>query len=300
MDIRQLEYFITIAENGFNLTKAAKALNISQPALSKLIKNFERVEGIKLFTYNKGKLTGLTTAGEKFIHKGISIKKMYNEMYQELREANRCLRGTVTIGIPPVILTVLFGELIPEFIINNPDIKLNIVELGAYELKKKLLLNEIDGAILIDPVNLQNMKTTLIMSDSVSIFMNENHSLAKKKGALSLKEIHREKLMILNDSFMLTHQIRRRFDMENLHPNIFFQSGSWDLLINMCNKTNGISILPTPIGDFYSESIVLKPFKPNFDWKVVFCRNINTVKDKHLLEYVEEYFINFFNNKEQK
>ncbi|MFW7374272.1 LysR family transcriptional regulator [Vagococcus fluvialis] len=54
MDIKHLEYFTTIVENNFNLSQSAKILLISQPGLTKFIKEFEEKEEVELFVRSKG------------------------------------------------------------------------------------------------------------------------------------------------------------------------------------------------------------------------------------------------------
>ena len=66
MDIKHLEYFITIVENNFNLSQSAKILLISQPALTKFIKEFEEREDVELFVRSKWRLIDLTPLGKEF------------------------------------------------------------------------------------------------------------------------------------------------------------------------------------------------------------------------------------------
>ena len=70
MDLRSIEYFITIVENDFNITQAAEKLYISQPALSKGVNSLEKDNGIILFERSKGRLQNLTPAGITLYVKG--------------------------------------------------------------------------------------------------------------------------------------------------------------------------------------------------------------------------------------
>ncbi|WP_240397475.1 LysR family transcriptional regulator [Lactobacillus crispatus] len=60
MDINQIRYLLTIADNDFNLTRSAEVLHISQPAISKAIKDIEFKQQVKIFNRRKGKIVGLT------------------------------------------------------------------------------------------------------------------------------------------------------------------------------------------------------------------------------------------------
>ena len=156
MDILQLKYFVCIVESDYNLSTASKKLHISQPALTQYIRKFEDAEGIELFARLSGRLNGLTVSGENFYSNAKIVIDQYNTLYKELHENSSSIKGTVTIGIPPLVLTVLFTTYLSKIIRLNPTIRFNIIEEGAYELRRKLLLHEIDFVVILQPTNLNN------------------------------------------------------------------------------------------------------------------------------------------------
>ena len=104
MDIHQIKYLITIVNNDFNLTRSAKILGVSQPALSKLINEVEKSEQIQIFTHGKGRITGLTPLGDDLIANGRQVSADFDKMIQSMRDSSNLKRGTVKIGIPSSIL----------------------------------------------------------------------------------------------------------------------------------------------------------------------------------------------------
>lgn len=293
MDIKHLEYFLAIVENDFNLSKASKVLYISQPALSKFIKDFESKEQVELFVRYKGRLINLTPAGKEFLDHAQLVIKDYNILMESLRNKITKPKGKIIIGIPPVILTVLFSKVIPKFIQANPEIELKIIEAGAYELQKMLLLQEIDIAFLISPIVTPNISHTPILKNNVSVIFGKKHKFnCKLKNVVSFKDLESESLAILNSEFMIYHQIINRFNLENITPNIIFTSSSWDLLISMCEQTNTVSILPTPIVNYYNNrnKICTKLINPNFSWIVEICKLTN-VSHNQLIAYTEKFFL---------
>lgn len=290
MDIKHLDYFITIAENNFNLTQAAEILHVSQPALTKFIREFEGKEEVELFVRYKGRLVALTALGKEFLKNAITVTESYKLLYSCLRDETRKINGVIKVGIPPVILPILFNEIIPKFILENPNIELKIVEAGAYELKKMLLLQEIDVAFLITPIATPNISQKTAMVSTVSAIYNKNHRFAKSKTPINYKELEKEKLVILNSSFMLHHQIIKNFEIHECRPNIIFQSGSWDLLVSMCKRLDVVTILPTPIIHSYpSDEVMFSDISPSFPWKVILC-TLENIFHNSLVKFTVPYF----------
>lgn len=219
IDILKMKYFIAIVESEFNLTKAAQRLFISQPALSKFISTLEEEENLILFERKNNKLMVLTPAGEKFYEHSKAINSAYNIMLNDLSVYSKVISGTIKIGIPPLIMTVLFTEVIAQLYLKNPQIKFEIVELGAFELRKKLLLNEIDLAILITPTGLSSSQFTeeLLWQDELTAFMSSTNELAEQD-KIYWHDLNHSKLAVFNDTFMIHHQIVNKFISQKMIP----------------------------------------------------------------------------------
>ncbi|MGX7265696.1 LysR family transcriptional regulator [Enterococcus crotali] len=293
MDIKQLKYFVTIVDSDNNLSAAAKKIHLSQPALSKMIKTFEEEENVELFVRNQGKLSSLTTVGEMFYEQALEVITTYEEMMKQLEEKNRFLKGTITIGIPPLILSLVFANFLSKFILEHPEIKINIIEEGAYELKKMLLVNEIDLAILLQPTELTNIEEHTLVEDELYAFMSINNKYAEQE-FISWEELAKEPLALFNDTFMIHHLVMSYFEKLNLKPAVKIQSGAWDLLLKTTFDTPFLTILPAPVKDFIQERDyrAVRMHHP-LSWKVTVCRqkkkNYLNV-EKFVLSSILDYF----------
>ena len=96
MDIRQLRYFLTIAQEG-QITRAAKQLNMEQPPLSRQLKLMEEELGVLLFE-RSGKQLQLTHAGELLQNRAASLLNQFNETLTEVKEIHAGIRGMLSIG----------------------------------------------------------------------------------------------------------------------------------------------------------------------------------------------------------
>lgn len=271
MDIYQLKYYCTVIESNYNISTAAKKLHVSQPALTQVIKKFESDEKIELFYRYQGRLVGLTPLGEAFYLNACNVIAHHERMMKELREHSTKVRGKIRIGIPPLVLTVLFTQLLSQLVIQNPDIHFDIIEEGAFELQRLLKLQDIDFAVISQPTDLNNLhfKEEVIFVEEVSCFLSKSHPLAEKD-TMDWVDLKDQNLAIFSNTFMIHHQLMRKFESLSIVPKIALMSTSWDFLLESTLNSDFITVLPGPVRnhivkDMYKEL----PFTGSMPWKVV-------------------------------
>lgn len=92
------------------LSAAAKKIHISQSALSQFITNFERDEEVALFVRKNGRLEELTPSGKRIYEYALNIVRLHEEMEEMVRKEASKQKGTIRIGMPSLVLTVLFSH----------------------------------------------------------------------------------------------------------------------------------------------------------------------------------------------
>lgn len=299
MDIRHLNYFIALVEQEYNMTETAKSLYISQPTLSIMINNFEKNENVSLFERTRGRIVGLTQEGENYYYDARGVIKKYNDMLNNLRDTSDNVKGTITIGIPPLVLSVVFSEILPNMILANPDIKFIIKETGAYQLREELLLGNVDIAILLSPEMIsQNLiESYPVITSELTAFMSPEHELANRK-SLRWSEINQQKLAIFNETFLIHHYLKEHFVKQGITPKIVLQSQSWDFLLNSTKINHELlSILPKSIGELYgAKGIISLPFTQPLPWIVTICR-LKKPRYSNIEAYILEKMLEEFNKK---
>jgi len=289
MDIKHLRYFIAVIESNYNLLEASKKIFVSQPALSQMINSFEKKENVILFERSHGRLKGLTPPGQLFYDHAKQVLEQHDNMMEQLQEASTQLKGKIKIGIPPFVLSIVFSEIIIQLILNNPDIQIEIVELGAFELRKSLILKEVDIAILLTPtaMDTETIEERLLVENEFCAFMDRNHALASKP-VISWSDLHHAPIAICNKTFMAYHQLHHAFEHHNISPNIIITSGNWDFMLMTVVKTELISFIPAVFSDhFTNKNVVKKYFDQPLPWQVIMCRH-----KKQLYSRVENYIFN--------
>lgn len=151
MDIRQLRYFITIAEEG-NITKAARRLHIAQPPLSQQLKLLEEELGVKLVERGSRQIQ-LTDAGKILRHRAEQVVELVDSTIKELKDFNEGLQGTLSVGTVPSSGSTLLPERIYNFHENYPGVSFQIWEGDTYRILDLLNNGVIEIGIVRTPIN---------------------------------------------------------------------------------------------------------------------------------------------------
>lgn len=275
MDIKQIRYFIAIVENHFNLSQAAELLYVSQPTLSMMINDFEKRENVKLFKRKRGRIIGLTYLGENYYNDAQRILNMYDDMFLKLHDHSKGLKGTINIGIPHLILSVVFSEVMPKLILENPGIQFNLKEIGAYQLKNELLVGNVDIAVLLSPTGIPDnmVETYEIQRSELAVCLSPRHHLASKT-VITWEDLTNEQLALFDPSFMVHHLVMEACERHQVRPNIVLTSSSWDFMLNSTKINHHIlTICPKPITELYQlNDIKCIPMEQPISWRVVLTR----------------------------
>jgi LysR family nitrogen assimilation transcriptional regulator len=152
MDLKQIEYFVHVAEMG-SFTRAAIALNVAQPALSRQIRLLE-VELRQNLLKRNGRGASPTEAGLLLLEHGRGILHQVERAHEELSRARSGLTGRVALGLPPSVARVLTVPLTRAFREKMPEAHMSISEGLTTAMQESLLNGRLDIALLY------NMKAT--------------------------------------------------------------------------------------------------------------------------------------------
>ena len=139
MDIRQLKYFVQVADSG-PYSLASQKLFVSQPALSKTIKGIEEELGFTLF-YSHQRRQYLTDRGQILYDKAVHLIKEYNSLMETAYDESGIEKGHLTIGMSGSTgSSSLFGHIYPGFAANHPMIDFTTVEKVTSILKEEIYI----------------------------------------------------------------------------------------------------------------------------------------------------------------
>ncbi|MDK4352835.1 LysR family transcriptional regulator [Enterococcus thailandicus] len=225
MELRVLNYFLTVAREK-TISKAAKTLHITQPTLSKQLKELEQELGIKLFERGSREIT-LTEDGIYLQNRGQEIMTLVDLTISNLTNQS-VVSGKITIGGGETEAFGVIAGLVHKLITDHPDIKVEIYSGNADDVLDKLDKGLLDFGLVIDPVSKQKYEyKQLPQKDRWGILLNNKNPLSKQEFVLAeeLKEIP---LLISNQS-SVDNQLAEWFGTNLQNLNIV---GTYNLLYN--------------------------------------------------------------------
>ena len=149
MDFRKLKYVLAIAEHQ-SLTKAAEALYVGQPTLSKFLNTLEEDLGLPLFRKVGNKYL-LTYAGKRYVEKAARILRLKEDLDAEIADILRRDVGVLNIALAKMRCSYLLPCTLPVFHMRYPNVKTNVLEGSSEENDRRLLSGQIDVAFYSMP-----------------------------------------------------------------------------------------------------------------------------------------------------
>ncbi|WP_121640463.1 LysR family transcriptional regulator [Virgibacillus sp. Bac330] len=285
MDIRQVEYFIAVA-NKQNFTKAASTLHISQPSLSKAIKNLENQLGVTLF-YRGGKKIELTDAGAAFLGNAKQFIEAYENLTTEMYDVVQLKKGQIKIGIPPIIGATFFSKLISQYKAAHPSFHIELNEVGSNLIQHGVKEGELDVGLICNlPVEKHHFSTINLLKDPLMVVVQNNHPLASKK-SVALPDLQDEPFILYQQDFSLHDRIIEACQQYDFMPNAVCKSSQRDFMIEMVEANLGIALFPSKIcKQLLHHDVQAIPFKqPRLHLELALIWK----KDKYLPYAVREF-----------
>lgn len=163
MELRHLRYFLTLSEE-LHFGKAAKRLFISQPPLSRQIKELEEEMGVKLFLRNNKRVL-LTEAGRYFAQEANNLIKKLDFAKQQTAKIHDSLAGELKIGYISSIDKQKLGKLVRELQIHYPYLQIRLYELSSEKQIEELTSKKMDLGIIRAPVTSPEIKVEQLYDD---------------------------------------------------------------------------------------------------------------------------------------
>jgi LysR family nitrogen assimilation transcriptional regulator len=181
MDLKQLEYFVRVAELG-SFTRASIALDVAQPALSRQVRLLEVELRQNLLTRN-GRGAAPTEAGKLLLEHGRGILHQVQRAREELGRVRGALAGRVAIGLPPSVAKVMAVPLIREFRIRMPDASLSISEGLSFGMHESLANGRLDIALLYNASPSGDIELTPLLEEPLFLVQRMQGQPGKKAAA---------------------------------------------------------------------------------------------------------------------
>ncbi|WP_337101464.1 LysR family transcriptional regulator [Paenibacillus sp. YIM B09110] len=292
MDIRQLSYFLEVAAHG-SFSKASQAIHLSQPTISKMVKNLESELGVELFNRSTRKVM-LTEAGKVVQLHAQAVINATENLQAAVADLTQLKAGSFTLGLPPIIGASFFPRVITEFRKRHQGVTIQLVEEGGKRIEQLLLENSIDLGVVVLPVDATQFEIVPIVNRHLKLIVPIGHPLSLRN-KVRLFELREESFILFRQEFNLHDRVKDACIREGFEPQVAYESSQWDFIYELICANQGISLLPETICDKFDPRMVcvISDIEPNIHWDL----GIIWKKDGYLshaargwIEYAEQVF----------
>ncbi|MFS0781182.1 LysR family transcriptional regulator [Bacillus sp. 1P06AnD] len=246
MDMRQLHYFKSLAEEG-QISRAAKKLNMSQPPLSQQLQMMEEELGLTLIERKRnGKTMELTEAGKLFYEKAKLLIQQFEDSLLEVKETGAGMKGVLSIGSVLAYVSYL-PEKMKQFKENHPLVSFKLFAGDPYEIDNYLENKDIELAIVYMPVHMKNITSIALGKVPNVLVVPENWHHWHSRDSISIKEVGEIPLLIVHreKGEGLYEEIVHEFEKIGMKPNILCECPDVNVLISLVSAgIGGAAIVP--------------------------------------------------------
>ena len=263
MELRHLRYFVTVAEE-LNVSRASARLRISQPAVSRQLRDLEQELGVDLFTRDKSKLR-LTPAGEAFLAHARDVLRRSIDAAKEMAAFRPQATRKVTVGYIAPVLASMLTPALRAFGQRSPEVELVLREMAPGEQVKALRERRIDLAFPGNacPALSDEFEVVVLQQIPFEAVLPDNHLLALRK-RIALAELKDEIFIGFDeDQFPGRNDlICRACQDAGFTPRLRFRVESLSALLAKVASGSGVTLTPREVGRLPHPGAVLVPLKP--------------------------------------
>ncbi|MBP1914183.1 DNA-binding transcriptional LysR family regulator [Lederbergia galactosidilyticus] len=239
IDLLQLKYFQVVAKHQ-HLTRAATELNITQPALSKMIAKLEKVLGYQLFD-RRGRQIQLNSLGEAYLRTVenvfLELKMGEAELAYLADHQNKVLSISVTI---PSLLPDLLGD----FLVRYPGTRFRQHQASFEKMVQQLEAGEIDLGISTKPVAKENIEWIPILEEEILLTVPLSHPLANRK-AVYLKEVEKDPFVVMPTGYDFRTMTEHFCHLAGFSPDFAFEGDETGITQELVERGLGVAFYPT-------------------------------------------------------
>jgi len=255
MDLKQLEYFVRVAELG-SFTRAAAALNVAQPALSRQVRLLE-VEMRQNLLVRNGRGATPTEAGQVLLEHGRGILHQVERAREELGRVRTGLTGQVSLGMPPSVARVLTVPLTRAFRQALPEARLSISEGLSTAMQEGLQHGRLDIAMLYNANRASGIEVTPLVREELLLVQARPPGLQEDPppAAIDLRDVATLPLVIPSRPNAIRMHVESSMARIGCQPHIALEIDGVPAILDLVADGAGSAIL--------SRNAVTRSIKPS-------------------------------------
>lgn len=267
MELYQLRYFQKIAQLE-HLTRAAEALSISQPALSRSLARLEAELGAPLFD-RVGRQIRLNQLGRVFLARVDRVLKEIEEGERELADLGGPERGRVALGLTRTLSAEPVPDLLHEFRARYPGVSFRIAQNSTPRVLQQLVGGDVDLCLLPVPIAHPGIGWTALVTQPLLLAVPPEHRLARA-AEVALSEVAGEDFVGLATDTKLRQASDALCAEAGFTPRFAFEGEELALVFRLVATGLGVALIPAHAWDAFAEPkpVAVRLREPQAEWAV--------------------------------
>lgn len=243
MDLRQLKYFVTVAEE-LSFVRAAQRLHMSQPPLSQQIKALEEELGVELLSRTRREVK-LTEAGRVFLAEGRELLEKAQAVAHRTRQAAGGEHATLRVGMATSALFHVLPALLDRVKAMLPNVSMTITDMNSEEQIRSLSVDRIDLGFIHARPDIRGLARCNVVVDTFAVALPASHALAGRAD-LSLRDLQDQPMVAFSRDHApaLFDALIASCQQEGFSPRIAHVARHPASVLQMVQLGLGVSILP--------------------------------------------------------
>jgi DNA-binding transcriptional LysR family regulator len=270
MELRHLKYFVAVAEEE-NVTRAAARLHVSQPPLSRQIRDLEEELGVALLDHG-AKAVRLTAAGRLFLEEARAVLRRAEEAVQTVRAVAGDCGGEINVAYAPSLTVQILPGTLRVFQVESPQVRVILHDLSTEEMLDGLRDGKLDVALMIRPDHrtLRTLEFEELYRYPLCLAAHPSHPLARMH-KIKLQALRSERLIAYSKSGYPEYHERlvSTFAPIGPIPRVAEEHDSSTSLIAAVEAGRGVALVPASLGCLAGPRLKLRELTPAPDPLIV-------------------------------
>lgn len=280
LNLRQIEAFKAVIENG-TISRAAEALFVSQPAVSKLLFKLEQDTGLALFERVKGKLAP-TPHGMRLYEEIDRIFAGLRQLEEAVDSIRRDEQRQLHIGVMPALSGSFVRRVTMEFLKAHPDVQVTIDTRSSQFLAEWLVAHQVDVALVGNHIENPYIDREPMISSPLFCALPLNHELARKR-VIRARDLDAVPFVSFAFGSQTDRLVRKAFSEVGARLNPVLVTVTAPSVCEFVAAGLGVSLVHPLFTEGLSKQIALRRFEPEIEFTFQLCR-VRAARNANLVE----------------
>jgi len=280
INLRQIEAFKAVIENG-TVSRASEVLNISQPALSKLIAHLEFDASLRLFDRVKGRLAP-TEHGMRLYDEVVRIFSGVREVENAVDAIRREEQGRLAIGVIPALANTFIQGITTGFLQKRGNVFCSVQALGSQWIVEWLISRKLDIGLVSARVDNPYLTLEPFLEHPLVCIMPLGHPLAEKT-YIEPNDLDKAPFIAFPSDIYIAHLVTTMLERYRVAPQIVLVSNAAPTICEFVASGLGVSLVHPLMVSGLEHDLVVRPFHPDIFYHFQICRNTDN-RNAHIVE----------------